>query len=119
MDIKILEDEFSVLQYEKMPENIPEIHFIAVTEDEISVLCKSHLKPENAKNCEDGFRGMKILGSLEFSLVGIISRLTTILADNDIPVFVVSTFNTDYIFVKNEYLPLATQLLMASGYNII
>ncbi len=119
MEIKILEDEFSVLQYEKMPENLSQIHFTAVTDDEVSVLCKSNLKPENAINCEDGFRGMMISGNLDFSFVGIISRITTILADNEIPVFVVSTFNTDYIFVKNEYLSLAAQVLSLSGYEIV
>lgn len=119
MEIKILEDEFSVLQYEKMPENISQTHFIAVTDDEISVLCKTHLKPENAKNCEDGFKGFVINSNLDFSLIGIISRITSILADNDISVFVVSTFNTDYIFVKKESFALSCQLLSASGYTIL
>lgn len=119
MEIKILEDEFSVLKYEKMPENIPDIHFTAVTDDEISVLCKTDFKPENALECEDGFRGFMISGKLDFSLIGIISRITSILADNDISVFVVSTFNTDYIFVKKEKLALSCQLLSSSGYDIL
>lgn len=119
MEIKILEDEFSVLKYEKMPEEIPGMHFTAVTDDEISVLCKSDSKPENAIACEDGFGGFVISGELDFSLIGIISRITSILADNDISVFVVSTFNTDYIFVKKENLALSCQLLSASGIDVL
>lgn len=119
MEIKILDGEFSVAQFEKMPEKIEEINFCAVTEEEISVLCRTDLMPENPTKCEDGFSGLMISGTLDFSLIGIISRISTILADNAIAVFVVSTFNTDYIFVKKEELALSCQLLSASGYDIL
>ena len=119
MKISILADSFSVLKYEKLPQNLAGTHFTAVTDDEVSVLCKSDLAPENYINKEDGFRGLKIEGTLDFSLIGIISRITPILADNDISVFVVSTFNTDYIFLKEENLTVSCQLLFDSGYDII
>ncbi len=119
MKISILKDCFSVLQYEKLPQNLAGTYFSAVTDDEASVLCKSDLAPENYINKEDGFRGLKIEGTLDFSLIGVISRITSILADNDISVFVVSTFNTDYIFVKEENLTVSCQLLFDSGYDII
>lgn len=119
MEIKVLEDEFSVLKYEKMPENITDIHFTAVTNDEISVLCKTKFKPENFIDSEDGFMGFMINENLDFSLIGIISRITSILADNDISVFTVSTFNTDYFFVKKENFALSCQLLLSSGYDIL
>lgn len=119
MNIKVLEDSYSVLQYEKMPQNLPEIYFSAVTGDEVSLLCKSDAAPENAVNCESGFRGFLIDGELDFSLIGVISRITAILADNDISVFVVSSFKTDYFFVREENLALSLQLLSASGYEIL
>ncbi len=119
MKIKTLEKEYSVGKYKKMPQNLPDFYFSAVTKDEISVLAESSKMPENAENCENGFMGFMIEENLEFALIGIISRITAILADNDISVFVVSTFNTDYFFVKKESFSLACQLLSASGYEIL
>jgi hypothetical protein len=51
---------------------------------------------------EDGWRGFRIEGVLDFSLIGILSLISTILADNQIGIFAVSTYNTDYILVKDE-----------------
>ena len=60
---------------------------------------------------EDDFVFLKIRGAMDFSLIGIISRLTSVLAAEDIPVFVISTFNTDYFFVKDEDLSKALYVL--------
>jgi hypothetical protein len=57
------------------------------------------------------------LGSLEFSLVGILSQITKVLAENQISVFAVSTFDTDYILLKAEQLDRAVQALKDSGYT--
>lgn len=119
MKIKILEDTYSVMQYEKLPENLPENYFSVITEDEISILCKSSSAPKNALKIEGGMRGFRIEGELDFSLIGIIARITSIFADNDISVFVVSSFKTDYFFVREENLALSMQLLQASGYEIL
>lgn len=119
MEIKILEDRFTVAKYNEMPKDLTGIYFTAVTDEEISVLCQSELLPENAIEKECDMRGFRISGNLDFSLIGIISRITSILADNDVSVFVVSTFNTDYIFVREENLALAVQLLQTSGYDIV
>ena len=53
---------------------------------------------------EDGWRGFRIQGILDFSLIGILSKLSGILADNKIGIFAISTFNTDYILVKDAQL---------------
>ena len=119
MEIKILEETFTVAKYEKMPTDLKGIYFTAVTDEEISVLCQTENLPENPIAEEGKMKGFRISGTLDFSLIGIISRITSILADNDVSVFVVSTFNTDYIFVREENLSLATQLLQSSGYDII
>lgn len=119
MKISVLPDSYSVLKYEKMPQNLAGTFFSAVTDDEVSVMCKSDSIPQNFIEKEDGFKGLKIEGTLDFSLIGVIARITSILADNDISVFVISTFNTDYIFVREENLPLSCQLLFESGYEII
>lgn len=119
MKISILEDNFSVLQYDNMPYGLDGVYFTAKTDDEVSVMCKTEIIPDGYIKKEDGFRGLKIEGTLDFGLFGIISRITSILADNDIGVFVISTFNTDYIFVKEENLSVSCQLLFQSGYEII
>ena len=67
---------------------------------------------------EDGWRGFRIEGVLDFSLVGILSKLSTILAENQIGIFAVSTFNTDYILVKEENFDRAMDVLAAAGYEV-
>ena len=68
---------------------------------------------------EDGFQAFRIEGVLDFSLIGILSKLSAVLADNGIGIFAVSTFQTDYILVKKENYENALKLLDAAGYTII
>ena len=76
--------------------------FTGSTDEEKSLVCPLSLVPQNVTDREDGWRGFRIKGTLDFSLIGILSGILKILADNEISVFVVSTFNTDYVFVKQE-----------------
>jgi uncharacterized protein len=82
---------------------------ITKTDDEISIICISGLL-KNYIKCEPDWKGFKIKGLLDFSLVGIINDVTKPLKDNNISVFVVATFNTDYIFVKAEKFELAKEI---------
>ena len=61
---------------------------------------------------------ISVEGVLDFSLIGILSEISKVLADNKIGIFVVSTYNTDYILVKKENLQKAQQALKASGYEV-
>ena len=56
---------------------------------------------------------------MDFSLIGILSKITTILAEHKIGVFAISTFNTDYIFVKEENFSKAIELMRSAGYSIL
>ncbi len=67
---------------------------------------------------DDGWEGFRIQGTLDFSLIGIVSKISTILADSSIPIFVVSTYNTDYVMTKKEYYKSALNILEHSGYQI-
>ena len=78
-----------------------EFYFIGKTDEEISLVCETNDVPENTIEREDGWRGFRIQWILDFSLIGILSKLSGILADNKIGIFAVSTFNTDYILVKD------------------
>lgn len=92
--------------------------FIARTEDELSVVCAEAMAPTNPIAIERGWRMFKIEGVLDFSLLGIIARIASLLAQAKISVFVVSTFNTDYILVRKEKLRAAVQALLDGGYDV-
>ena len=92
--------------------------FIGKTDEEISLVCKTEDTPGNTVARDDGWRGFRIEGVLDFSLVGILSKISTILAENKIGIFAVSTFNTDYILVKAENLVKAMDVLGKAGYEV-
>ena len=52
--------------------------------------------------CNDGWKAFRIQGVLDFSLIGILAKIATVLADNGISIFAVSTYNTDYVLIKKE-----------------
>ena len=81
-----------------------DFYFAAKTDEEVSLVCKTEDTPQNTLERDDGWRGFRIHGVLDFSLIGILSRLSGILAEHGIAVFAVSTYNTDYILVKEENL---------------
>lgn len=95
-----------------------EFYFIGKTDEEYSLVCITEDTPINTIERDDGWRGFRIQGVLDFSLIGILSKLAGILADNQIGVFAVSTFNTDYILVKEENFDKALKVLALAGYTI-
>ena len=80
-------------------------------------LCGSKA-PDGTTEREDGWRGFYIQGVLDFSLIGILSELSRILAENRIGIFAVSTYNTDYLLVKQENWSSALDALRAEGYEM-
>ena len=78
-------------------------YFIGKTDEEVSLVCKTEDAPLNTIERDDGWREFRIQGVLNFSLIGILSKLSGILAEHQIGIFAVSTYNTDYILVKEEY----------------
>ena len=92
--------------------------FIGRTDEELSLVCLTKDVPENAQERNDGWRGFRIEGILDFSLTGILSKISGILAENGIGLFAVSTYNTDYILVKEENFDRAMDALSAAGYEL-
>ena len=68
---------------------------------------------------DDGWRGFRIQGVLDFSLIGILSKLSGILAEHKIGIFAVSTYNTDYILVKEANFNRALEALVSEGYIVL
>lgn len=95
-----------------------EFFFIGRTDEELSLVCITEDVPDNTIGRDDGWRGFRIQGILDFSLIGILSKLSGILAENGIGIFAVSTFNTDYILVKKENFERAMDVLASAGYEI-
>lgn len=96
-----------------------ELFFIGRTDEEISLVCLTSDTPQQTCEREDGWKAFRICGTLDFSLIGILSKITDILAKHRIGVFAVSTFNTDYILVKRENFEKALSALSVSGYEMI
>lgn len=95
-----------------------DFYFIGKTDEELSLVCRTEDTPEAVTVREDGWKGFRIEGTLDFSLIGILSKISGILADRQIGIFAVSTYNTDYILVKSENYLKALQALSEKGYEI-
>ena len=87
------------------------------TPDEVSVILAESHPPEGAK-CERGFRLLKVRGPLVFSLVGIIAGLSGTLADAGVSIFAFSTYDTDYLMVKDADLERSVAALRKAGYEV-
>ncbi|MBX7147165.1 MAG: ACT domain-containing protein [Alphaproteobacteria bacterium] len=86
------------------------------TVSEFSLVCSAKDIPQNIQ-AEMDWRCLKIDGILDFSLIGVIAHLTQILASKQISVFVISTYDTDYILIKQEKFEEAIHLLKIEGYT--
>ena len=121
MELKRLEYELTVCKIasEKDIDLSKEFFFIGKTDEEISLVCPTCDVPDNTTERDDGWKGFRIQGVLDFSLIGILSKLSGILAENKIGIFAVSTYNTDYILVKSENFDKAMSVLAAEGYEVV
>ena len=116
----ILEQEFSICKvadYTQINLESPFV-FTGSTDEEKSLVCPTELVPQNTVERDDGWKALRIIGMLDFSLVGILARISNVLAENSIGIFAVSTFNTDYIFVKRFNFDKAIKALEDAGFII-
>ena len=92
--------------------------FTGTTDEENSLVCPESLVPENTTERDDGWKGFRIIGQLDFSLIGILARISKILAEGGIGIFAISTYNTDYILTKEENFEKAMKVLKNAGYEV-
>lgn len=120
MRLKKLDGDLTVCKVASMAEVdlSSEFFFLGKTDEELSLVCPTRDAPLHTTEREDGWKGFYIQGVLDFSLIGILSKLSGILAENGIGIFAVSTYNTDYILVKKESFQKALDALSAAGYDV-
>lgn len=120
MEIKRIDYDFSVCKVAdySMVKLDSEYSFIGKTDEEKSLVCMTEDVPSNVTERDDGWKVFRIQGVLDFSLIGILAEISGILAENKIGIFVISTFNTDYVLTKEENYQRALDVLERAGYKI-
>lgn len=121
MNIQTLDCDFSVCKvrdYSQVDWN-GGYCFIGQTDEENSLVCETARVPSNTLEREDGWKAFRIQGPLDFGLIGILARISTLLADSGIGIFAVSTYNTDYVLTKKENAARALAVLARAGYSIV
>ena len=120
MELRKIEHRLSVCKAADLADiNLKaDFFFIGKTDEELSLVWKTEDVPSGAAERDDGWRGFRIQGILDFSLIGILAKLTGILAQEGIGIFAVSTYHTDYILVREEQFEPALDALKKAGYGI-
>lgn len=91
---------------------------MTVTEDEVSIVCEERQVVAGVR-AEKGWVGLQLEGPFPFTMTGVLASFLQPLAEAGIPVFAVSTFNTDYVLIKGEHLELAQKALGEAGHEIV
>lgn len=121
-ELSLLTDELAVCRLPKdaaFPEWIAPGKLAAIvrTEDELSIVCLQEFVPDSIKR-EAGWRCLKVQGPLDFSQVGILASIALPLAESGISIFAISTYDTDYILLKETKLELALHVLTQAGFGV-
>ena len=127
LTMKLLKEKYGVCRLDKnelIPEWAQNSNFFSITKtcDELSIVCSQDDIPNDILTdikCEKDWRILKIEGPLDFSLIGILASISTILAQKGISIFAISTYDTDYILVKNKDIDNAIQSLIKDRYEVI
>jgi hypothetical protein len=120
MELQKLKQDFTICKVNKI-ERIDfgqDFLFLAKTDDEISLVCESSAVPKDVLVAEVGWKALKIVGVLDFSMVGVLAKISGVLAVAGISIFAVSTYNTDYVLMKDECFEKGIQVLVDSGYTV-
>ena len=121
MELKKLEHELTVCKVpsEEGFDLSRPFYFIGRTDEEFSLVCRTEDTPADTLEREDGWKAFRIQGILDLSLIGILSKISGILAEKGIGIFAVSTYNTDYVLMKAEQFDAGMKALEVVGYKFI
>ena len=120
--LRVLSGRFAVCRLgagDQVPAEVQESSPVSITRtsEEVSVVCGEELAPAAAR-CEKGWRCLGVKGPLPFSATGVLAALAVPLAEASVPIFVISTFDTDYIFVRDVHMERAVAALRAAGHDV-
>jgi len=123
LTMKAMNETYGVCRldhHQPVPDWAKDSGFYSITRtiEELSIVCSQANIPDHVK-CEKDWKMLKVEGPLDFSLIGILSSISTVLAQRKISIFAISTFDTDYILLKSKDFDNAIQALTNEGYEII
>lgn len=125
MKLELFTERFSVCKLKDLSDlDLPRIAkeygllFLGVTQEEISLVAPEPSVPDRFSVREDGWRAFRVAGNLDFSMIGILAKLTELLAKADVSVFAVSTFDTDYLLIKETALEKACAAFLSAGHEV-
>ncbi len=121
--LSVLADTFAICQLDVLAE-IPawalagSFTSITRTAEELSIVCPQAQVPAEIR-CDRGWRCFKLQGPLDFSLTGVLASLAAPLAQVGISIFAISTYDTDYLLVKDKDLERAVLVLTQEGHQVV
>jgi hypothetical protein len=121
LTLQLLNETFTINklpQFAEIPSILSkgEMCFISRTDEELSIVCPDFMAPNNVQQ-ELGWRCLKVDGTMKLQEVGVLASILQPLSEAGVPVFTVSTFNTDYVFVMDEHLVNVVQALQKAGHQ--
>ncbi len=121
LQLQVVPETFSICQvktYQGIDIDQPFV-FTGRTDEEKSLVCPLGMVPESALERSDGWKMFRICGQLDFSLIGILAELSDVFAKAGIGIFAISTYNTDYVLVKDKDYKKALKALTRAGYRVL
>jgi hypothetical protein len=121
LDLTILPESFAV---SRLPASAPapawagagHLQSVTRTSEELSVVCRAEAVPPEVAS-ERGWRAIRVAGTLDFSLTGVLASLAAPLAEANLSIFALSTYDTDYVLVRDDGLERAVAALTAAGHR--
>jgi hypothetical protein len=123
LKLQLLDEKFTISklpQFSELPSIFSrgELVFTMRTDDELTVICPEFMAPNNVQQ-EVGWRCFRIDGEIPFQAVGVLESLLKPLAEADVTIFAISTFNTDYVFCHEQQLVHAVKALQQWGHVFV
>jgi uncharacterized protein len=120
--LSVLQERLTVCRLEPQAEIPPwaagaPFFCVTRTPDELSIICAEERVPAGIA-CERGWRAFKLEGPFDFGLVGVLASVAAPLAESDVGILAMATYDTDYVLVKEEQLDLATSALRERGHEV-
>jgi hypothetical protein len=122
MKLIVLAEEFAVARVEAsdaIPAWALQAPLVSITRtaDELSIVCAaSHLRP--GVRAERGWRCLRVAGTIDFAVTGVLASIAGPLANVAVSIFAISTYDTDYVLVREHALPAAIAALTAAGHDV-